>query len=151
MRRWLTLSPREILTALHALAVLIVVEILVRRVALPRLCGWLGVELDLEPVDPTGDDVEPPDLPPKANRQLWATAQLAERWPFSDGPCLRRSLVAGHLIRRHAPSLRLGVQPEDDGILAHAWLEIDGQPLEALDDLRAFDQRAGRPSAEEAR
>jgi hypothetical protein len=39
--------------------------------------------------------------------------------------CLRRALIAGHLLREHKPSLHIGARR--DGTLAfHAWLELDG-------------------------
>ena len=50
----LQLSPAEILTALHTLVVMVVVELLIRWVRLPRLSRMLGVRLDLEPVQMSG-------------------------------------------------------------------------------------------------
>jgi len=43
--------------------------------------------------------------------------------------CLEQSLVAHVMLRRHGfdASLRLGVQPY--GFAAHAWVEIDGRPV----------------------
>ena len=47
--RALRLPPRELLTTLHATAVLVVVELLIRWVPLPRLSRMLGVEVTVEP------------------------------------------------------------------------------------------------------
>lgn len=138
------LSAREILTTLHAVAAMTVVELTVRWVSLPRLSRSLGAPLELEP-PPSGSDLPPlEDLGSRATRQLLCTWRVAEVWPFSDGPCLRRSLVGGHLIRRMSPILRLGVVGDGDEVIAHAWLEIDGRPLEPVADLQPFHRSSDR-------
>ena len=45
--------------------------------------------------------------------------------------CLTRSLCLRWLLgRRGLPAqLRLGVAREADGLLAHAWVELQGQPV----------------------
>jgi hypothetical protein len=126
----LRLPLPELLTTLHAAAVIVVVELLVRWVSLPRLCRLLGVRLNLEPPPGTVERLRVKDLPPRAARQVRCTRRVADAWPFSRGPCLRRSLVAGHLLRRLDPALRLGVAGSGDGLHAHAWLEIHDRPLE---------------------
>ena len=55
----------------------------------------------------------------------WTRSASVIRLSGSELPCLRRSLVAGHLLRRHDPSLRLGVGGAGDALFAHAWIEID--------------------------
>ena len=67
-----------------------------------------------------------------------ARDRVADAWPFSRGPCLRRTLVLGHLLREHDPALRLGVAGAGDDLNAHAWLEIDGQPLEDVTSFALF-------------
>jgi hypothetical protein len=142
-RAWraLRLPPRELLTTLHALGILIVVELLIRWISLPRLSRTLGVEVNLQPARSDAEQLLVGELPERARRQLRSTRRVADAWPFSRGPCLRRALVGGHLIRRLHPSVRLGVAGEGDTLLAHAWLEIDGRPLEAVAQFNAF-QRA---------
>src|SRR5688572_22839362 len=104
---------------LHALAILIAVELLIRWVPLPRLSRLLGVRLDLLPVD--ADNARPrPALPLPSRRRLHIAYRIAELWPFRDGPCLRRSLVAAHLLRCHDASIRLGVAGQSESLKAHA-------------------------------
>jgi len=55
-----------------------------------------------------------------------ATDAWLQHWP-AKGRCLRRSLVLGAMLRRHRPVLRIGVIRDQGGLLAHAWLEIDGR------------------------
>jgi len=65
-----------------------------------------------------------------ATRCAWATTAAARRhlWPMR---CLTRSLCLRWLLgRRGLPAqLRLGVAREADGLLAHAWVELQGQPV----------------------
>jgi hypothetical protein len=126
---------------MHAVAVLVVVEILIRWVPLPRLSRALGIEVNLQPARSEAVRLPVDELPARARRQLECTRRVADAWPFSRGPCLRRALVGGHLIRHLHPAVRLGVAGAGDTLLAHAWLEIDGRPMEAVTQVSAF-QRA---------
>jgi hypothetical protein len=135
-----TRRPRvpELATTFHVVLVLALVETLIRWVSLPRLSRLLGVRLDLEPARADAQQVRPDGLPPLARRQLRCTRRIADMWPFSKGPCLRRSLVAGHLLRDHDPAIRLGLIGSGDEVSAHAWLEIEGRPLESIDAYQPF-------------
>lgn len=135
--RAIRLPPREVATSLHAALLMVGVELAVRRVSLPHLCRRLGIRLvPADHAPPPG--APPPELPETARRRLRCTWRVAGRWPFSDGPCLRRALVGGHLIRRLRPVLRLGVTGGRGTLRAHAWLEVDGHPLEEVEHLLAF-------------
>lgn len=134
------LSAREIMTTVHSLCVMSVVELTVRWVSLPRLSRTMGVPLRLGPEHGEGEQMVLHELDARARRQLECTARVARIWPFSDGPCLRRSLTGGHLVRRLRPELRLGITGTGEAVGAHAWLEIDGRPLEPVEHLRPFSQ-----------
>ena len=56
---------------------------------------------------------------------------LARRYGLSGGNCLSRSLWLAHLLQRHgiACDLRIGVHKDSKAFTAHAWLEINGQPI----------------------
>jgi hypothetical protein len=136
----------EILVTLHAMAVLAFVELLIRWVRLPRLAHLLGVRLDFGPVPANIERLRVDELSPRVRRQVRCAARATAFWPIGDGPCLRRSLVIGHLLRRHGAAVRLGVAGAGEAILAHAWVEIDGRPIE---DVSAFD--AFRSTLVEAR
>lgn len=136
-------TPREVLTTLHVLALITFVELTIRWVSLPRLTRLLGVRLDLGSASPPSRPYRLSTLPPRARRRLRCTRRVANHWPFSAGPCLRRSLVAGRLLRDLDPSLRLGVAGSGDELHAHSWLEIDGRPLERLAGFNAFVERSG--------
>jgi hypothetical protein len=138
--RALWVPPRELLTTLRAFAVIVVVELLIRWMPLPRLSRLLGVRLDLRP-RPVGAAVMAcGDLPAGALRQLRCTWRVADAWPFSKGPCLRRALVGGHMLRALDPAVRIGLAPEGDRLVGHAWLEIDDHPLERIDGVLVFER-----------
>jgi hypothetical protein len=73
--------------------------------------------------------------------------------PRSQGNCLERSLVAYRfLVRAHAdPSLIIGFRRDESGVLGHAWVLVDGQPLgESPSSVAAYEiamsfGRGGRP------
>ena len=138
LRRGLKLPPRELVTMVHAVVVLGVVEMLIRWVPLPRLARVLGIRVNLAPARTDAQQLPLEQLPPRARRELRCTRRVADVWPLSKGPCLRRSLVAGHLLRRHHPAVRLGVAGTGAELVAHAWLEIDDRPLESVAGLSVF-------------
>jgi hypothetical protein len=124
------LPLRELLLILYAALVLLVVELLIRWVPLPRLTRMLGVRLDLSPAPVAQAEPAVFDLPHNAQLRLRNTTRVVDRWPFCKGPCLRRSLVTAHLLRAYDPAIRLGTAGTGDTLRAHAWVEIDDRPLE---------------------
>lgn len=102
------------------------VEIGLRSTSLPRLCRLLGVPIDTRYDGPGADLSRAPALTARERRRLRVLAVVAARWPFGSGPCLRQSLVAGRILRRHGPRLRLGAAPAEGGVLGHAWVELPG-------------------------
>jgi len=128
----------DIVTVLHPAAVLMFVEALIRWVPLPRLSRMLGVRVNVGPAASNGEQLPVDRLTDRDRRQLRCTVRVTDGWPLSKGPCLRRSLVAGHLLRRHHPAIRLGMSSTAAGFFAHAWLEIDDRPLERVTELIVF-------------
>ena len=139
--RALRLPPRDLFTTLHAVAVLVVVELLIRWVPLPRLSRMLGVGVNLQPgrrrcrADARRRVACPSS--PAARLHVEGRRRLA----VQQRTLLAPALVGGHLIRDLHPAVRLGVAGVGDTLMAHAWLEIDDRPLETVTDYRLF-QRA---------
>lgn len=121
---------RNALTCVRVFALFVLAELLIRWVSLPRLTSFLRVHLDLRPVGPSPTGASPIPMSFRAGRQLVYTWRVAARWPFGAGPCLRRSLVAAHLLRSSGATLRLGFPHGRPDFVAHAWVEIDRRPLE---------------------
>jgi hypothetical protein len=138
LRQIAALSAAEFGTLLHTLTMLLVIESLIRWIRLPRLSRMLGIRLDLQPTQMDGDPVRAADLNGRELRQVRFAHRLTDVWPFGRGPCLRRSLVIGHLLRDRHPAVRLGVAGAGEDLFAHAWVEVDGRPLEGLAGITAF-------------
>lgn len=143
VRRVLRLSPRELLTVATIVVLLAFVELVIRWMPLPRLAALLGVRLDLTPPGGPATPLAASELAPAERRRLELATRIADRWPLAQGPCLRRALVTGCLLRAHDPAVRIGVVGTGADLLAHAWLELDGRPLEEVADFRAFHTAAG--------
>jgi hypothetical protein len=129
----------EVSTTVHAVTVLAFVELLIRWVPLPRLSHLLGVRLNFDPAPSNVEQVHVTELPARVRRQIRCTARVTSVWPFSEGPCLRRSLVIGHLLRRRDVTVRLGIAGAGDAILAHAWVEVADRPLEDVAGFSALE------------
>ena len=107
------------------------------RVSLPALARIAGVSLDSAAVAPSEGPLEstPEAEGPAAfsrlsdseRRRLRIVDVVADRGPSGGGPCLRRALVAGRVLRRLLPRRYLGIARRPNGeLVAHAWLELDG-------------------------
>lgn len=129
----------ELVTTVHAALVLLVVEATIRSVSVERLSARLGCPLDMSPHPADASTTPQRDLDRRARRELRCAYRVAAVWPFSDGPCLRRALVAGHLLRRLDTRLRLGTYDEGGRPVAHAWLLVGRRPLEDVSGYRHFD------------
>lgn len=105
---------------LQAACLGVLVETGLRVVSVNRLSRWLG--LGTTPTASSG----PPSR--EVHGVVAATDRVLGVWPRR-GRCLRRSLVLGALLREHGPVLRIGVRRRGDGIVAHAWIEIEGTPV----------------------
>ncbi|MGH3922473.1 MAG: lasso peptide biosynthesis B2 protein [Pseudonocardiaceae bacterium] len=138
---FLRLSLSEQLTTVRVIATALFVEAAIRTWSLPRVAESLGVALseprDEEPLS-SGD---PAWWGATQQRQLRCVRRVMRRWRLANGPCLRESLVIGHLLRRHRPLLRLGVARGGDAYVAHAWLEVAGMSIGEQDAFMPFDWR----------
>ncbi len=114
----LALLPRALMAA-------IVTELCLDRSELPRLARFLGVPLEEGPATS-------PAISDKLGlecRQALMAARLSLRIIKAPPTCLRRGLIAGHLLRSRRPKLRIGAASDGTSFRAHAWLEISGERL----------------------
>jgi hypothetical protein len=131
MTRWRRAVPlREVPATLAALAVAVAMEIGLRVLRLPRLSRLMGAPLADDSVMTEPNQMAGP-MSEGTRRRLDAVDRVMRHWPFGD-TCLRHSLVTGHRLRALHPLLRVGVAKIDGVVKAHAWLEIDGRPLDPL-------------------
>lgn len=111
----------------QAVVLFFVVEAALRAVGTRRAARWFGARFE------SGDSVGTGNhgallLTSRESSSLAGVELVARRWPFGPpGGCLRESLAAAHVLRRHEPCIRVAVEPGQRGTLAaHAWLEVAG-------------------------
>jgi hypothetical protein len=130
------LSAVDLCSLLHVVVLAVAVEIGIRVLPLPVLARLMHVSLVSPPVKPGVATL--PSLSRAELRAVRMARALMRRWPWGGGTCLRKSLLVGHALRRHDPWLRVGVT-RDDGIRAHAWLEIRGVEATGAGPFIAFE------------
>ena len=123
-------DPVRLLALLECGVLMAAAELVVRHVRIERAAQWFGATLSFSPPDPS-TELAPLLLGRWERVRLSMLARVASRWPFSPEPggsCLRQSLAAAHVLRRRQPKLRFGVARDPvRGLLAHAWLEVEGR------------------------
>ncbi|HEY3237887.1 MAG TPA: lasso peptide biosynthesis B2 protein [Polyangiaceae bacterium] len=111
------------------------VEMGLRTVRLPTLCRLLGLRVGAQRGVSERADRGP------VEEQSVAVCRAVDRVLQGlevQGPCLRRALVAGALLRKQQPVLRIGCRRIGNRLESHAWLEIDGRPLPEPDGQPSF-------------
>lgn len=130
------LSGREQKVLLASLVLLPLFKLGLRLAGLKRFQSWL----DRSPV------ARRVPLSHGEASALGVAVNRAANHVFGLANCLTRSLLLRWLLRRFgtASDLRIGVRMEGRELLAHAWVEIDGIPLndrpEVVARYAAFDQ-----------
>ena len=124
MRR-LRLRPAELRAAARATTAIVLVDAGLHVLTADRLGRALGVPLLLRDAPPL-PPLRPEQVDPHDRAALRLLAAASRRFGLRrSSPCLRSSLAAGLLLRRHHPVLRIGVARAGEDVLAHAWLETD--------------------------
>jgi hypothetical protein len=129
-QKFLGLSRSEQWLLLQALLVLPLIGLGLRLLGLRRLQGLLSHW----PLKKYGG-VPEEKISTVAQAQARAVL-VASRHSIYRATCLRQSLALWWLLRYHGieTNLRIGVKSGDGGLEAHAWVELQGQPLnDALD------------------
>jgi Transglutaminase-like superfamily len=141
----LNVTLRSWPTLVHLGIAMVVIEGGLRLVRLPHLARGVGVPLSL--TGRGGDAEGQLRLSRPEIDRLDLARRLIRRWP-TEATCLRRSLLAGHVLRRRHPILRIGVAKVNGRVAAHAWLEIEGVCLDPsgaaqFEPLTVIDPSAG--------
>lgn len=141
LTRLLRLGRGELVATARAVLEAVIVEIRVRRTPIEPLARRYGVPLDTRSEE-QGRDRTPAGAPPQLTQQeqchLRAITRVMRRWPFGRGSCLREALLYGRAVSSHQPVLRLGVRRGEQGLVAHAWVELPGMMLGGRRDFRTL-------------
>ena len=131
LRKFLALSPEDRVLFLKLWSLLPLVAVSLRLLGYPRTLRLLS----------RWSLAAPPqvDLPTDAMSyalRLGRLARIAGRYVPTNGSCLRQSLIVWWLLRRKGvpAELRIGVRTQE-GFAAHAWVEVDGQPVNDATDV----------------
>lgn len=120
-------------TAAHllpALCTAVFVELGLRSTTLPRLAGMLGIGL-VTSAESSRAGSAWRFLGPDDRAKYRAARRVLRLWPRQGSEsCLRLALVAGFLLRRREPGLRIGTTRLGDRVIAHAWLTVGEHSLD---------------------
>jgi hypothetical protein len=139
LRKFLELSPDDQRLLLKLWSLLVFVAVLLRLLDYQRtlclLSRWM-------PAVPENNAVSEEAM--SYAMRLGRLARIAGRYVPANGSCLRQSLLVWWLLRRRRvpAALRIGVRTQG-GFAAHAWVNLDGQPVNDSDGIErrfaAFD------------
>ncbi len=126
LAKFLALSRPDQHVLLAALLTLPLFWLGLRVVGFARLAAWSSRHHTSEQVLPRSQAVNVAKL-----------VGTAAGYTIGQPTCLTRSLVLGWLLRRRgfASDLRIGVRKIAGQLDAHAWLELEGQPLNDVLDV----------------
>jgi hypothetical protein len=118
---------------------------------------WLGFKRMQDRVASSAHlSQSPPEYAVERARTLSRWVGVAARRGMARGTCLTQSLTLLRLLQREGVmgQLRIGVRLQAGQLDAHAWVEVDGQPVNdspdvtaryaAYDHTRPFDSRSFR-------
>jgi len=128
LRKYLALSRPQRAIVLHSLLLLPMAAARLRAQGMARTTAWLGR------LRPHLAHAAPTLAPQEVARLVNAAASVMR------ARCLARSLVLSHLLHNFGipNEIQLGVSKLSDGNLdAHAWVELDGVPLNDAADISA--------------
>jgi len=122
-KKFWTLSGSDKITFMVALCGLPGVYLNLRRFGFKNYLARLQ-HISLAAIAP---DIETSSGPAQISYLINGAARLL----FRREACLERSILLWSLLRRRGieSELRIGVATEDGTIRAHAWVEIDGEPI----------------------
>jgi hypothetical protein len=130
------LTPAEACVLVYVSAVAACVEVGIRLLPLRMVTRLIGASFARRQPTTTAPK---PTLTTAELRAVRLAGSVMRRWPLGSGTCLRRSLVIGYFVRRHEPTLRIGVTRDSGAISAHAWLEVPGAVNVGGQDHTPFD------------
>lgn len=129
---FLELPPQERRALIESAAAMPLVQVSLGLIGFKRTFGVLsrGAELFGRPAE---------TFSMEQARRLARLVGAASRYGLVEGSCLSRSLTLWWLLRTRRIDGRLcvGVRPGDRGPESHAWIELDGVPINDSLDVRA--------------
>ena len=137
-RKWLRMDGNAKLAVVGMSVVVLGVEVAIRMRPVDEIARTIGVPVNSSPVDLAEGrgELDYSGLTSKEVLRLDALEWVLRHW-ITDATCLRQALASGWVLRSHQPRLQIGLTDQDD-VIAHAWIVVDGATLGALGGLRGF-------------
>ncbi len=137
-RKWLRMGWNAKLAVVIMSLWVLGIEAAIRFRPVDEIARTIGVPLDSNP-SRNSQDLGELDFAGLTSREvlLLDALEWVLRYWVTDATCLRQALVSGWVLRRRNPSLEIGLIDQDD-VIAHAWIIVDGATLGALGGLRGF-------------
>lgn len=123
LRKVFRLPAAERAVLAQAWGLFLVVDLALRVLSFKRLLALRARLCRAERPNPAA-------RPPSMARLAWLV-EVAGRYVPVNATCLKKALVLSWLLGRRgiATVLRIGVARQGNGLVAHAWLDCDGQPV----------------------
>ena len=129
--RSLRALPAEFqLAVVRAFPIALAVEIGLRLLSLPALARLLGVRLGTRRTDQASEVRGSAEMDEAESQSARAVELIFRNWPLG-GSCLRKSLVLARVLRKRNPLIRIGVARGEEGLTAHAWVEVEGASIDS--------------------
>ena len=124
IRKFFDLPPKERRILAQAWVLFLLAELALRTIPFKHLLT-LGQKNCVK-----GHDQPPFQPTPSAHRLAWLV-DVAGRYSLVNPTCLKQALILSWLLRRQglASTLRIGVARHQETLMAHAWLEQNGQVI----------------------
>ena len=129
-RRWRQLAPADRRLLLAALFWLPCMRLGLRWLGFKRLHQWVSHSGRPQPAQPADESLA-------RARAIEHWVDLAARRGLDSGTCLSRSLTLLKLLQKADISgcLRIGVRMTEQGLDAHAWVEVANEPVNERPDV----------------
>jgi hypothetical protein len=98
---------------------------------------WLSFDRLKTLIHPSSSEKADPARDLVAAQQLYKLVYLASRLHLLSMTCLPRAFAIRWMLgRRNIPAqLRIGIRKSETGILAHAWVDVEGEAIGESEDI----------------
>ena len=133
LRKFFDLVPRERFIFAQAWVLFLVAELALRTIPFKRLIALSQKRCAKRRQTPTSK------MAPSASRLAWLV-EVAARYSLVNATCLKQALVLSWLLANQGltSTLQIGVARHQGALLAHAWIEQNGEVILGQDGSEQF-------------
>ena len=153
LNKFIKMTTKDRRLYIKAVFMLIVVQIGLHGVGYARLVKWLENHTFTPFEHKNADQSKTKAEAYQRALHISQIVDLSARQGVYNANCLRRAITKWWLLRRENlnPVIRFGAKRPVNKLQAHAWVELDGQPVgEGLEVLASFPMFHSKPSDNES-